>query len=308
MGIFLLMCFSASVFSIEGLGQERGLFKEPFLGTINYGRIEFLLKPEFTFINSNSQVRGLYWTNPFCLSMKIPVYRGLIFSFGNLERFDQSFDIYAEKDMLSIHATGRGGIEEIYLQMNQQFNFAEIFFRGSYLYGSAREIWEYQIGNYSIADTFLYKNKGRVFCAGLRLFLFSCYYEGLGILATEKPSSDTTYELPRVLGFSIAQTTRDWDLGVFIEYLNTENNDKTVRFKISANKRNLGFNYSYSPWYLAGIREYSFAVFVRIPLGKYARISFSPDMHLRTKDSLREFAFAPVMQLTLEEIFARRKK
>ncbi len=307
MGILLLICFSASVFSIEDSGQEKNLFKNPFLGKLDYGRIEFAVKPEFTLMNSNSNFRGLYWTNPFCLNMKIPVHKGLIFSFGNLERFDQSFDIYSKREMLAIYAQGRGGVEEIYLQLNQSSNLAEVFFRGSYLYGSSREIWEYTMGDYSIADTFYYKNKGRVFCVGLKILIVSFYYEGLGRLLTEKPSSDTTYDLPQILGLGVDYHLKDWKLGLLFEHSFIEGGGIN-RFKGLAERGNFGFTYAYNPWYSSGIQEHVFGISVRTYLKNYAKISFVPDIGIRTKGSLREFVFSPVLQLTLEEIFARRKK
>jgi hypothetical protein len=240
--------------------------------------------------------------------MSIPVYRGLIFSFGNQERFNQSFDIYGQRGSLGMYIQGRGGIEELYFQLNQHLHSAELFFRGSYLYGSSREIWEYTIGNYSIADTFLYKNNGRIFCGGLKLFFLSCYYEGLGTLNMDKDGSDTTYELPQVLGFGFGHNFNSLSFNLAIEHSFGGNWDRVTRAKLSVVQDRLGLSYSYNPWHYDGIKEHNLSFILKIQLSNMATISFNPYLGLRMKGSLREFFFVPEFELILEEVFARRKK
>ncbi|MEO0123796.1 MAG: hypothetical protein ABIL69_07310 [candidate division WOR-3 bacterium] len=308
MNIVLLSIFTASVFSIEGLGQEQGIFRTPFYGDLNIAQIEFSLRPEFNMLNKGSDFRGIFWTNPFSLNMKIPVYKGLVFCFGSKERYNQSFDIYSKVDKLDMYVQGRGGIEEIYLQLNHRVNFAEIFFSGSYLYGSSREIWNYTIGSYSISDTFSYRNNGRVFSAGLKLFILSCYYEGLGRLSMEKSQNDTTYNLPQVLGLGIEHTLKDWNGALLFEYLFGEGINTVYRFKIIGGKDNLVLSYSYNPWYLSGIKEHSVGLIYKFGFKNFGKISIKPDISIRIKGELREFVFIPEFRLTLEEVFARRKK
>jgi len=308
MNIVFLVIFSASVFSIEGLGQEQIVFKTPFLGPMNFARIEFALKPELDILNSGSDFRGIFWTNPFYLNMEIPIYNGLVFSLGSIERFNQSFDIYSEKQGLKMYVQGRGGVEEIYLQLNQRLNIAEVFFRGSYLYGSSRETWKYTIDDYSIADTFFYKDKGEIFCAGLKLFMFSIFYEGLGKLDIEKLSNDTIYNLPQVLSLGLEHKFFEWAFCLLFEHSFWKDGNAINRFKGTIEKENLGFSYAYNPWYLNDIQEHLLEISIRMPLRNFAIISFNPDIGVRIKGSLREFVFSPEFKLTLEEIFARRKK
>ncbi len=306
--IILFFIFNASVFSIEGLGQEQNIFVDPFYGRIDLAQIEFSLRPEFNILNESSDMRGIFWTNPFLLNMKIPVYKGLIFSLGSMEHFNQSFDIYSEKEELKMYVQGRGGIEELYLQLNQSLSIAEVFFRGSYLYGSSREVWNYTIGGYSVADTFLYKYSGGILSAGLKLFAFSCFYEGLGRLNMEKSSYDTTYDLHQILGVGIKEEFRNWKISLLFEYLFGGDFESTRRLKGSIARGNFGFSYAYNPWYLSGIKEHSLAICIDVPIGGFAKFSFNPDFGVRMKGSLREIVFAPQVQLLLEEVFARRRK
>ncbi len=308
MNIIILSIFTASVFSIEGLGQEQNIFQAPFCKQLNIAQIEFSLKPEINILNKGSDFRGIFWTNPFSLNMKIPVYKGLIICFGTKERYNQSFDIYSIIDGLDMYVQGRGGVEELYFQLNQRLDIAEIFFRGSYLYGSSREIWNYTIGSYSISDTFLYRNNGRIFSAGLQLFMVSCYYEGLGRLNMEKSQKDTTYNLPQVLGLGIEHRLKNYDGGLLFEYLFGEGINTVYRFKIIGGKDNIHFSYSYNPWYLSGIKEHSVGLVFKIGFKNFAKISINPDASLRVKGALREFVFIPECRLVLEEVFARRKK
>jgi len=308
MNTILLSIFTASVFSIEGLGQEQGIFRTPFYGDLNIAQIEFSLKPEFNILNKGSNFRGVFWTNPFLLNLKIPVYKGLVFSFGSQERFNQSFDIYSEIENLKMYVEGRGGIEEIYFQLNQRLKIVEVFFRGSYLYGSAREVWNYTIGGYSISDTFSYRNSGRIFSAGLQLFIISCYYEGLGRLNMEKTQNDTTYNLPQVLGIGIEYRFKEWDVRLFYEHSFGDDTNPVNRFKMAGEKNNIGFSYAYNPWYLNGINEHTISFSYRWGLKNFAKILINPDMSLRIKGDLREFVFMPEFRFVLEEVFARRKK
>lgn len=308
MALILLITISASVFSINGLGQEQTVFQTPFLGPRNLARIEFYLQPEFNLLNKGSDFRGLFWTNPFYLNVEIPIYRGMIFSFGSRERFNQSFDIYSEKQGLDMYAQGRGGVEEIYCQLNQRFNIAEFFFRGSYLYGNSREIWRYTIGDYSIADTFFYRHKGQVFCAGLKLFMLSVFFEGPGSLVMEKSVSDTTYDLPEVLNFGVEHKFLEWKFSLIFEHSFWNNGKKVNRIKGTIEKESIGLSYAYNPWYIDNVQEHLLTIFIKLPVANSAIISLNSNTGVRINGSLREFVFSPGVKLSLEEVFARRKK
>uniref|UniRef100_A0A7C4XKM2 Uncharacterized protein n=1 Tax=candidate division WOR-3 bacterium TaxID=2052148 RepID=A0A7C4XKM2_UNCW3 len=307
MNVLLMVFLNASVFSIGELGQEQAIFRMPFFNNLNTARIEFTLRPEFNILNEDSQYRGIFWTNPFYLNMSIPVYRGLIFSFGNQERFNQSFDIYSKKDLLDMYVQGRGGIEEIYLKLNQGIKFAEIFFCGSYLYGSSREVWNYIIGDYSIADTFLYKFQGRIFSGGLRILYLSLFYEGQGSVTMIK--NDTTdYRLPEVLGLGLQKSFADWNFVLILEH-SAYHNDATInRIKTKIERGNYSLTYAYNPWYLGGIKEHGVGLEINLPFKNLGKISFDLNGAMRRKKSLREIVIIPQLRLTLEELFARRKK
>lgn len=308
MSLILMLSISASVFSLEGLGQEQAVFQTPFMGLKHHARIEFYLKPEFNLLNKGKDFRGLFWTNPFYLSMEIPVYQEMVFSFGWRERFNQVCDIYSETEELNIHVQGRGGIQELYCQLNQRLNFAEFFFRGSYLYGNSREIWKFTIGDYSVADTFYYRNKGQVFCAGLKLFMISGFFEGLGKLDVEKAEIDTTYNLPKVLNLGFKHKFSDWTFSVMFEHSFWSDGNRVNRFKGTLEGRNFGFSYAYNPWYINNVQEHLLRIYLNIQLTNFATVSINSEMGIRAKGSFREFVFSPVMRFALEEIFARRKK
>ncbi len=227
--LFFLIC--ASVFSVQGLGEEKVIFKEPFLGELDTARIEFSIRPEFNILNENKDLRGIFWTNPFFFGLRVPLYRSLIFSIGNIERFAQSFDIYSVKEPLTTYVKARGGIEEIYFQFNQRIKSFEALLRGSYLFGSSYEVWNYIIDDYSIADTFNYRYKGWIFCAGLKIFFFSFVYEGMGSVNMERNAGDTTYRLPQVFNIGVEHSFKDWKLGIIFEHSSWKGGNNTNRLK-----------------------------------------------------------------------------
>lgn len=308
MALILLITINASVFSVAGLGQEQAVFQTPFFGPRSLAQIEFCLRPEFNLLNKGNDFRGLFWTNPFYLDMEIPIYQGMVFSFGSRERFNQSFDIYSEREGLEMYVQGRGGVEEIYFQLNQRVNYVEFFFRGSYLYGNSREIWRYTIGDYSIADTFFYKHKGQIFSAGLKLFMISAFFEGLGSLDMTKPMIDTTYDLPQVLNLGLEHKVSEWKFSVLFEHSFWNNGTRVNRVKGTVEKKNFSLSYAFNPWYINNVQEHLLTISLKLPLANFASISFNSDTGVRISGSLREFVFSPRINLTLEEVFARRKK
>ncbi|MEO0215945.1 MAG: hypothetical protein ABIL14_02900 [candidate division WOR-3 bacterium] len=307
MNALLLSLISASVFAIEGFGEERAIFQQTFLGDLKTARIEFTLNPEFNLISEEKKFRCLFWTNPFYLSLKVPVYKGLSLSLGNLERFNQVYDIYSERELLKIYTKSRGGIEEVYLQVNQWLNFTEIFFRGSFLFGSSFEVWNYTIGDYTIADTFSYKYKGQIYSAGLKVLFLTVYYEGLGSIDMERSSGDTTYKLAQVIGFGLEKDVNTWDYSLSLEH--SVWIDRNInRIRLMVEKDIYSFSYNYNPWYLKEIKEHRIGLGMGIPFKNLGKISFDFNGAIRTKGNLWEFVISPQLRLTLEEIFSRRKK
>ncbi len=307
MNILLLSIISASVFSIEGLGEERVTFREAFFGELKTARIEFVVSPEVNIISEEKRLRGLFWTNPFSLSLKVPIYKGLSVSFGNLEHFNQVFDIYSERGLVNIYAHSRGSIEEVYLQVNQWFNLAEVFFRGSLLFGGSFEVWDYTIGDYTIADTFNYKYKGQIFGTGLKVSFFSLYYEGLGSIDMERTTSDTNYKLSQVIGLGVGKRINSLNYELLIEH-SVWDTSSINRIKAVFEKDIYSFAYAYNPWYLKGIKEDCLGLGVRLPFKNLGRFSFHFHCALRKKNNLQEFVIIPQLKLTLEEIFSRRRK
>lgn len=307
----LLYCyflFSASVFSIERLGQERMTFKDPFLGELRNAQIEFTLQPEFNILNQERDFRVIFWTNPFYFALKLPVYKGLAFSLGSFERLNQSFDIYHQEGMLDMYVQGRGGVEEIYLKFNQRTNFAEIFLSGSYLYGSSREVWNYTIGDYSNADTFLYNYQGRIVSGGVKLFFLSLFYETLGKLDRKMGDYDTTYNLPQVVGIGVIHSFSNLRCGLSFERAIWEGGNTVNRLKGNLVKGDLKISSGYNPWYIKGVREYFLDIGLERRFKTIGYFTFQLNNSVRFKESLREFAITPQLKLILLEIFGRRRK
>ena len=103
MNLILLVLVNASIFSIDGLGQDMSVFRIPFLDVYERARIEFSLKPEYNILNEDGEFRGKFWTNPFNFSFASPVTKGFVLGLGNLQRFDQTFDVYYDRDDLEIY-------------------------------------------------------------------------------------------------------------------------------------------------------------------------------------------------------------
>lgn len=309
----LLLCFiiNASVFSIDGLGEDVTAFRQPFLGLSRSARVEFTLCPEFNILNEDSDFRGIFWTNPFRFSIAVPVYKGLAISVGNNERFNQSFDVYLLNENLEMHLTSEGGIEEAYMTIGYQHGPIEGVLSGAYLFGNATEIWDYTIGNYNLADTFLYKYRGKIFSAGIKAYIFSCMYEGLGDVTMEKSTVDTL-QLPGRLSFGIFPKIKNGTAQGIFEYIMWPREDETFsssyRVKVGYARNRFALNYFFKPWYLSSVTEHGLQFSIHFPVQRLGWISLQTTTALRMKGSLREIKFSPEIVLRLQELFVRRKK
>jgi len=321
MGTLLIFLINASIFSLGGIGEDNSIFKDPFLGIRGKAQIEIALRPEINILNKGSDFRGLFWTNPFTLSLTIPIAKGFIFGVGNQTRFTQSFDIYFSEDNLDMHLKGKGGIEEVYVNLNNDFGVGEVALRGSYLLGNASEIWHYYIANYYLVDSFLYRYEGKIFCAGLKLrakelFNIHLFCEGFGDVVMERQNSDTTIDLPtRVsLGIVPRQKILGGTLALSLERSFWPDDNQVnafrspYRFKLGISKEKFGVSYFFNPWYLEDITEHGIDILLVTPIRRVGALTFELGLSLKNKGSLRELRISPEMKLVLTELFARRKK
>jgi hypothetical protein len=311
--ILAIVLIGASVFSLNGLGEDMSVFRMPFTGIGTNTEISFLLKPELTILNQGSDLRGILWTHPFQFKLTAPVGKGFAVGFGNLERFDQSFDVYYQEDALDIYLDGDGGIDELYGTVANVFPAGEIVIRGSYLFGNATEIWQYTMGGYQLVDTFDYSYRGRAVCIGLRVKFVSASFE-IGDVTVEKPSVDTSFTVTLPQRVSLGLTP-----GIFGGQANLvlerafwpEDRDHTdcTRVKLGFHRKRIGASYHFNPWYMGDITEHGVTFDYQIPLMRGAgSISLQLGCILRHKDDLNEFSISPGIHLTIRELFARRRK
>lgn len=321
MGTLLIFLIDASIFSLGGIGEDNSIFRDPFLGVKGKAKIELALRPEFNILIEDSDFRGLVWTNPFTLSLAIPITKGFIFGTGNLTRFTQSFDIFFSEDDLDMHLQGKGGIEEIYLSLNNDFGLGEIALRGSYLFGNVSETWHYYVSNYYLVDSFLYKYEGKIFSAGLKLraeelFDVSLFGEAFGSVAMERQDSDTMIDLPARVSFGITPQKKfmGGKLTLFLEHSFWPDDNQInefqspYRFKLGFSRERFAVSYFYNPWYLQNIAEHGIDVSLAIPMKRIGALTFDLGLSLKNKGALRELRISPEIKLILTELFARRRK
>ncbi len=311
MSLILFIVINASIFSIGGIGEDRGIFGVPFTYDLQNARIEFLLRPEFNVLNKGSDVRGIFWTHPFYFNFAVPVTKGFVFGMGNLERFNQSFDVYLERDELEMHVKSKGGVDEVYAQLGNNFGIGEVSFRGSYLFGNGSEVWDYTIGDYSLSDSFLYKYRGKIFCGGVRVEFISLSYEGFGTIEMEKEDSNTTIDLPDRLALGLNPPAFGGRVNIMVEHSFWSENDdyrSPTRLKIDYTKNRVGIGYMYNPWYLTEVTEHGVNLSYRIPIRPFGSISLDLGCSLKHKGSLREITVLPEFKLTFQELFARRRE
>ena len=312
MNAILLACtIAGSVFSIGGLGEDLSVFRTPFVIRDNIARVGFTLSPEYALLNESSDLRGVFWTNPFQLSLSVPVSHGFHVMIGNLERYNQCFDVYLEDSVLQVHAIGEGGVEELYAGISKSLGPFDLTLTGSYLFGSAWEIWTYRISAYSLVDTFSYAHRGQIFSIGLNHGLFSVLYEGLGSVRMIQGDQDTTtVDLPQRIAVGLYPRVGDWSLGFVYERSSWKDDQYSTsnRFKFQVGRDPLGFAYYYNPWYLGDVSEHGLECRYSFPLRNAGVVHVKMGLAMRSRDGLREFKMAPQLSLVLNEIFARRRK
>jgi hypothetical protein len=311
MAILIALLVNASVFSINGIGEDLSIFRTPFLEQTGIGQIGFTLNPEYTLLHEAGDYRGVFWTNPLKLAISVPMIRGFSIMVGNLERYSQNYDIYLEDSSLQIHALGEGGIEEVYAGLNKKLGAFDVVATGSYLFGNAWEIWTYNIGGYTLIDTFYYRYRGRIFNLGLKHKLVSIAYEGFGTTRMIKVEEDTVnINLPQRLSILVSPQIGKWRVGLMYghSFWSDEMYNSPNRFRISAKNGAVGFAYYYNPWYANDVTEHGVDFDLGIPLRNVGSAQLRITCAMRQKDGLREFKFAPSLTLVLNELFVRRRK
>ncbi|MBE0433577.1 hypothetical protein IBX73_08960 [candidate division WOR-3 bacterium] len=311
LNILSAFLINASVFSVGGIGEDVSVFRAPLVSRDNITRIGFALDPEYTLLNQAGEFRGIFWTNPLKLSLAVPVTHGFSLMVGNLERFNQCFDVYLESGALQVHTVGQGGIEEVYGGLKKTLGPVDIMATGSYLFGSAREIWTYSIETYRLVDTFSYRYQGQIFNLGLRHQMFSVFFEGLGeVRKITMPSDTALIDLPERLSIGIYARAGELPFGFVYErsFWNDEVYDSPNRFKAMVSRGGLGLAYYYNPWYLGAVTEHAIDVDFAIPLRDVGAANVKLVFALRSKEGVREMRFVPKLTFVLNEIFARRRK
>ena len=308
--IILIALYTASVFSLNGLGEDTSVFRSPFTNIGKTANISIRMKPEFTILNQGSDFRGIFWTHPFQFSITAPVGRGFAVGFGNLERFDQSFDIYYQDDALDIYLDGDGGIDELYGTVAQVFSIGEVAVRGSYLFGNASEIWEYSMGGYQLVDSFSYSYRGMALGIGLRLLFASAHFE-IGEVRAETQAGDTTFSLPRRLTLGLSHAIFNGQASLLYERAFWSGYDEyrdCNRIKLSFVRTRTGIAYHFNPWYMGDIVEHGLTLDHGISIMRgAATVGLKLECAFRRKNDFNEFSISPGIHLTIRELFARRR-
>jgi hypothetical protein len=311
MAIVLAFLINASVFSIGGIGEDLTVFKRPFIERSRLARLGFMINPDYMLLNESGEFRGVFWTNPLKMSLSVPLPKGFDLMVGNRERFNQCFDVYLEDSTLRIHAVGEGGIEEVYAGLNKRLGPFDLVATGSFLFGSAWEIWTHSIGMYSLVDTFSYRYRGRIFNFGLKHALFSVAFESFGeVRKIYMPEETTMIDLPERLSIGVYPTIDEWSFGVVYErsFWNGDEFDSPNRFKVLLDRGSTRFSYYFNPWYFNDVAEHGLSAALALPLRNIGSIDVEMDLAMRSRDGLREFSISPKLTFVLNELFALRRK
>lgn len=311
MHIMVLVLTGASLFSIDGLGQDMSAFQTPYMYIGKYARIEFSVRPEWTVLRQENDIRSVFWSNPFHLSIIAPVYRGFAIAAGNRERLNQNFDVFLENDDLHLHVIGRGGVEEVFGSVGYKILLGEFVVQGSYLFGNTYETWDYRIEDYNLVDTFLYTYAGTVFSAGFLTRYLSCYYETFGFLDMTAPSRDTTFKLPERLGLGVHTRLLGGRVSGGYEYSRWQKDygfRASHRFTIAYDRDRFGVGYRFNPWYLERVSEHGMDLSYKVPLPYLGMMRLHFDCALRQTGAVQEFMIAPQIELSIQELFAPRRK
>jgi len=311
MSVIIILLTSASLFSIDGLGQDMSVFQKPYLYIGKYARIEFVVRPEWTMLYTDGDVRSIFWSNPFHFFLTAPVYRGFGVGVGNQERYNQNVDVFLENDDLQLHMTSRGGVEEVFGTIGYRTKLGEIVIQGSYLFGKSSETWNYLIQNYNLVDTLLYSYTGHIFCTGIYSKYLYVYYETFGSLDMTKSSMDTSFTLPNRIGAGVHTMFANGRISAGYEYSwwEPQYDFKNVhRFQLEYDQKKYSIGYTYKPWYLERVQEHGLDVSYKVPLPNLGTMRVHLELAYRETDNVQEFLIAPQIELSIRELFARRRK
>lgn len=307
--ILLLCLLGASVFNVNGLGEDRSVFYVPFSGRLEKAQIEFAIRPEYTLISSGGDSRGLFWFNPFRISLRLPVTKTLVVSLGNEERFNQAADVYLQRDQLDLRYRSQGGTEELRAHGHLLLPIAELCAGGSFLFGGSREIWDYDISNYTDTDTFQYRWSGWAFRAGLSVGLVFAAYEGLGRLTmTSGSEADSSGDLPGRLTAGIRPVFGSYAVTLVYEHAWWPDDDPVSRLRAGVSRGRFHCLYSYNPWYIDGITEHGLQCGYCYPVKNLGSVGLILNAGYRTRGDLAELDLRPEFRITFEELFSRREK
>ncbi len=311
MAILLTFLINASIFSIGGVGEDLLVFESPFVERGRFARLGFTINPEYMLLSESGELRGVFWTNPLKMSLSVPLPKGFGVMVGNRERFNQCFDVYLEDSTLQIHAVGEGGIEEVFAGVSKRLGPIDFVATGSFLFGSAWEIWTHSIGAYSLVDTFSYRYRGRIFAVGLKHDLFSVAFESFGeVRKIYMPEDTTMIDLSERLLVGVHPRIDEWSFGLLYErsFWSGDEFNSPNRFKVSLDRGGTGFSYYFNPWYLNDVTEHGLSAVFSLPLRNIGSIDVEMDIALRNRDQLREFSVSPKLTFVLNELFALRRK
>lgn len=311
MAILLTFLINASIFSIGGIGEDLSVFEPRFVERSRFARLGFTINPEYMLLNESGAFRGVFWTNPIKMSLSVPLPMGFGVMVGNRERFNQCFDVYLEDSTLQIHAVGEGGIEEIFAGLSKQLGPLDLVTTGSFLFGSAWEIWSHSIGAYSLVDTFSYRYRGRIFTFGLKHDLFSVAFESFGeVRKIYVPEDTAMIDLPERLMVGVHPRIDEWSFGLLYErsFWSSDEFNSPNRIKVSLDRGSIGFSYYFNPWYLNDVAEHGLSAALSLPLRNVGSIDVEMDIAMRVRDELRELSISPKLTLVLNELFALRRK
>lgn len=301
-----LVC--ASAFSVNGIGEDMSVFSMPFSNIDRLTRLQFTLLPELSVMHQDGDYRSTFWNYRFEFYMGGPIAQWFVLDAGNTERFDQSFDLYYREEDLDLHVEAYGGVEEVYAGVGTRFKSAEIVFRGSYLYGTAQELWKYKVADYAKLDSFVYQHRGKVFSAGVRYAFLGCSYEFLGDFTAERDDFDTLIDIPSRLSVALFPRVLGGQLGLIVEHsFWPEEFRSPTRVKLSFAKERYGCSYFYNPWYLEDVTEHGIDLSFTVPMRNLGTVTFDLYSSLRSGGSLREIKISPRLVLTFDELFSRRR-
>lgn len=303
--VSFLIC--ASAFSVSGIGEDMSAFSLPFSDIDTLTRMQFTFLPEFSVMREHGDSRSTFWSYRFQFYIAGPITPWLVLDAGNTERLDQSFDVYYKQDELNLHVEAQGALEEVYAGAGVRFGDINCAFRGSYLFGSAQELWNYSVADYIIVDTFAYKYRGKIFSIGARYRLLSCAYEFLGDF-TAQNDIDTLIELPSRLSVGLQHRLLDGDFKLTVEHAFWQDAYRSpTRLQLAYSRNRIGCAYQYNPWYIDGVSEHGLSVSYALSVHRLGAITFELCSALRSSGSLQEFKISPRLIFTFDELFTSRQ-